>query len=119
MILLIPGSCSGMLHMYDAVVKNILGFILEGLFEQEIVTSAALAMKTLSRDCTKNLSEFTPQILTSCKVIQTKLKKILGDFFKIIYSFSKHLRVEIFLPTTATESFFASEDFCHICQMIR
>jgi hypothetical protein len=54
--------------MYDSVVKNIVGFILEGLFQPDIATAAALAMKTLSRDCTKNLSEFTPQILSSCKV---------------------------------------------------
>jgi len=57
-----------MLHTFDGFVKNAIGFILEGLFLPESSSSATLALKTISRDCTKALSEFTPLILTSCKV---------------------------------------------------
>jgi len=62
------GSCSSMLGQYEQVIQNIIGFILEGLFYPDIWTSAALALKTLSRDCTKSMLDFTPQILSSCKV---------------------------------------------------
>lgn len=57
-----------MIHLYEAVLKSIIGFILEGLFQSEVQTSAALALKTLSRDCSRNLSAFTPDILSFCKV---------------------------------------------------
>ena len=68
------GSCSVMLHSFDQVAKNLIGFILEGLFQPDLVTSSALALKTLSRDCSFSLTDFIPQILASCKVIISTYK---------------------------------------------
>jgi len=57
-----------MLHLFENAVRNLIVFILEGLFIVESSSSATLTLKALSRDCTKLLAEFTPQILSSCKV---------------------------------------------------
>lgn len=61
-----------MLHLFENSVRNMIGFVLEGLFLPESSSSATLTLKALSRDCTKLLVEFTPQILASCKVSTEK-----------------------------------------------
>lgn len=68
------GACSVMLQSYDGVAKNLITFILDGLFVTEVVSTATLALKSLSRDSAKQLVEFAPQILASCKVKRTKIK---------------------------------------------
>ncbi|ODM95170.1 Importin-13 [Orchesella cincta] len=101
-------SCSGMIHLYDTVLKSIIGFILEGLFQPEVMTSAALALKTLSRDCSRSLAPFTPDILSFCKQALESGRMSPNDSIRIVFCIGRFLP---FLPSdqiiTAVNEIFA------------
>lgn len=97
-----------MIHLYDSVLKNVIGYILEGLFQAEVLTSAALALKTLSRDCSRSLAPFTPNILQCCKQALDSGQMSPNDSIRIVYCIGRFLP---FLPNdqiiTAVNEIFA------------
>ncbi|CAG7822953.1 unnamed protein product [Allacma fusca] len=76
-------------------IPKIFQAAIECLFQPEIATSSALALKTLSRDCSSNLLEFIPQIIASCKQALCSGMLSENDCMRLVYCVGRFV---VYLP---------------------